>query len=154
LGSSSSRPPSPSPSDARRWGCESQAELERTRPPAKVTATFADAGVELAPAQLPRAVVGTGLPYRGARAYRYDSERATLWVLVCRGRCAAPPRGLDRRFAIDGRYLRQFSTLGNNIAIFASDNDRRSGRELQARVQHIVNHLDVAEEYGSRCYTA
>jgi hypothetical protein len=44
------------------------------------------------------------------------------------------------------------SPLGNNIAIVTTDNDRRSGRQLQARVQHIVNDLDVAEEHGSRCY--
>jgi hypothetical protein len=73
-------------------------------------------------------------------------------VVVCRGRCAAAPPGLDRPRQIGGRYLRQFSSLGNNIAIFMTDNDRRSGRELQARVQHVVNDLDVAEEYGSRCY--
>jgi hypothetical protein len=138
--------------DARRWGCKSQAELERTRPPAEVAAAFADAGVQLTPAQLPHAVVGNGVRYRGAAAYRYDSERATLWVLVCRRRCGGAPPGLDRRLPVDGRYLRQFSSLGNNIAIFTTDNDRRSGRELQARVQHIVNDLDVAEEYGSRCY--
>jgi hypothetical protein len=48
--------------------------------------------------------------------------------------------------------MRQFSALGNNIAIFVTDNDRRSGRQLQARVQQVLNQLDVAEEYGSRCY--
>lgn len=138
--------------DARRWGCKSQAELERTRPPAEVAGAFADADVPLTPTRLPRAVVGTGAPSRGATAYRYDSERATLWVLVCRARCAGAPAGLDRRLPVEGRYLRQFSALGNNIAIFTTDNDRRSGRELQARVQHIVDDLDVVEEYGSRSY--
>jgi hypothetical protein len=115
-------------------------------------AAFADAGVQLTPARLPRAVVGTDLPYRGASAYRYDGERATLWVLVCRARCASAPRRLDRRLPVNGRYLRQFSTLGNNIAMFTTDSDRRSGRKLQERVQHVMNELDVAEEYGSRCY--
>jgi hypothetical protein len=138
--------------DARRWGCKSQAELERTRPRGDVDAAFADAGVPLTPTRLPRAVVGTARLYRGATAYRYDSERATLWVLVCPRRCAGAPPGLDRRPLVDGRYLRQFSTLGNNIAIFTTDSDRRSGVQLQARVQHIVNDLDVAEENGSRCY--
>ena len=79
-------------------------------------------------------------------------ERATLWILVCRARCASAPPGLDRSVPIDGRYLRQFSTLGNNIAIFITDNDRRSGRELQASVQHVVNDLDVAYDSGSCCY--
>jgi hypothetical protein len=138
--------------DAGRWGCKSQAELERTRPLAEIAAAFAEAGAELTPTQLPRAVVGRGRAYRGATAYRYDRERATLWVLVCPARCAGARPGLDRPVLVDGRYLRQFSTLGNNIAIFTTDNDRRSGGQLQARVQHIVNDLDVVEEYGSRCY--
>jgi hypothetical protein len=137
---------------AGRWGCRSQAELERTRPPAEVTAAFADAGFHLTPTHLPDAVVGTALPARGVSTYRYESEPATLWILVCRVRCADAPPGLDRRLPVDGRSLRQFSTLGNNIAIFMTDNDRRSGREFQERVQHVVNELDVAEEYGSRCY--
>src|SRR5919204_2864188 len=121
--------------DVRRWGGKSQAELERTRPPAGIVAAFADAGVQLTPARLPRTVVGSDPGYRGARAYRYESERATLWVLVCRRRCASAPPGLDRRLAIDGRYLRQFSVLANNIAVFTTADDRRSGRQLQTRVQ-------------------
>lgn len=48
--------------------------------------------------------------------------------------------------------MRQFSTLGSNIAIFMTDSDRSSGHELQAQVQHVVNGLDAAEEYGSRSY--
>jgi hypothetical protein len=105
------------------------------------------------PTPPPRAVGGEDRAYRVARAYRYDGERATLWVLVCRSRCAGAPRGLrDPPLVIAGRRVRQFSTLGNNVAAFTTDNDRRSGRELQADVQHVLNDLDAAEEYGSRCY--
>jgi hypothetical protein len=79
--------------DPGHWGCKSQAELERRRLPTEVVAAFADAGVQLAPTRLPRAVVGADRAYRGGTADRYDSERATLWVFVCRARCAgAPPR--------------------------------------------------------------
>lgn len=138
--------------NAGRLGCKSQSELERSRPSEEVVAAFADAGVQLDPERPPPAVLGNDRPYRSVSVYRYDSERATLWVLVCRARCASAPAGLDRPLVIDGRQLRQFSTLGNNIAIFMTDNDRRSGRRLQARVQHVVNDLDVAEDYGSRCY--
>ena len=138
--------------DVGRWGCKSQAELERTRSPAEITAAFADAGVELKPVRPPRVVVGNDRPYRGARAYRYESERATLWILVCRGRCAGAPAGLGRPRLVEGRQLRQFSALGNNIAVFTTDTDRRSGPQLQARVQHVLNDLDVAEDPGSRCY--
>lgn len=60
-------------------------------------------------------------------------ERATLWMVVCRARCARAPAGLDRDLQIDGRYLRQFSTPGNNIAIFTTDKDRE-WRSRRARV--------------------
>jgi hypothetical protein len=135
-----------------RWGCKSQAELERTRPPAEVVDAFADAGVAIVAEPLPRVVVGFDRPYRGARTYTHETEQATLWVLVCRVRCAGAPHGLSERPVVEGRRMRQFSALGNNIAVFLTDNDRRSGRALQARVQHVLNDLDVAEEYGSRCY--
>jgi hypothetical protein len=135
-----------------RWGCRSQAELERTRSPEEVVDAFADAGVAVVPELLPRVVVGSDRPYRGARAFTSETERATLWVLVCRARCAGAPKGLSNRPIVDGRPMRQFSALGNNIAVFTTDNDRRSGRALQARVQHVLNDLDVAEEVGSRCY--
>jgi hypothetical protein len=135
-----------------RWGCKSQAELERTRPPEEVIDAFADSGVGLVAEPLPREVFSDDRPYQGARAYTYDTERATLWVLVCRTRCAGAPHGLSERPMVEGRTMRQFSALGNNIAVFTTDNDGRSGRALQARVQQIINDLDVAEEYGSRCY--
>ncbi len=138
-------------SSGSRWGCRSQDELERLRPPAEIVEAFSEAGAWLSLAELPRAVVGNDGPYQGASAYRYDGERATLWVLVCRARCAGVPAGLDRPLAIDNRYLRQFSALGNNVAIFMTDNDRRSGGQLQARFQHVVNDFDVAEDPGSRC---
>lgn len=138
--------------DVRRWGCKSQAELERTRSPNEVTAAFANAGFRLTTARFPGEVIGTAVRYRGAAIYRYDSERATLWLLVCRERCTSAPPGLDRQTRIEGRYLRLFATLGNNIALFTTDKDRRSAEVLKARVQHVVNDLDIAEESGSRCY--
>ena len=138
--------------NAGRWGCKSQAELERSHPREDVVAAFADAGFPLAPAAPPGVVVGDDPHYRGATAYRYDSRRATFWILVCRTRCAGAPEGLDRPRAVDGRQLRLFAALGNNIGFFTTDNDRRSGRQLQGRVQHVLNDLDSAEDPDSRCY--
>jgi hypothetical protein len=138
--------------DARRWGCKSQAELERTRARDGVVQSFADAGVALVSKPLPRVVVGSDRHYEGAHAYAYATQRASLWVLVCPARCSDAPSGLDEHPVVEGRTVRQFSTLGNNIAVFASDNDRRSGQALEAQVQPVLNDLDVAEEYGSRCY--
>jgi hypothetical protein len=138
--------------DVGRWGCKSQAELERSRPRDEVVAAFADAGFHLEPVPPPGAVVGDDPRYRRASAYRYDSERATFWILVCRTRCPDAPRGLDRPRVVDGRQLRLFAALGNNIGFFTADNDRRSGRQLQGRVQHVLNDLDSAEDPDSRCY--
>ena len=138
------------------WGCPSQAELQRPRPPGEVAAAFADAGISLVRTRLPEAVVRDDPAHRGATTYRYATPRARLYVLVCALRCIDAPRGLRNQPVSVGtprQRVRQFSTLGNNIAIFMTDNDRRSGRELQARVQPILNDLDSSHQPGDRCYT-
>ena len=137
------------------WGCPSQAELERQRSPEDVISAFADRGVKLARTPLPR-TVSRDRDYRHAIAYRHVTPRAALFVLVCKARCVDAPQGLrTERIAVGDRsrqHARQFSTLGNNIAVFMTDNDRRSGRVLQARVQPALDELDAAVPYGSRCY--
>jgi hypothetical protein len=138
---------------AGAWGCPSQAELERPRSEEDVVFTFAEHGVALARTPLPRAV-SREREYREAVAYRYAAPRATLFVLVCRTRCANAPRLLTRQIRV-GRapqHVRQISALGNNITVFTTDADRRSGARLQARVQAALDALDVAVPYGSRCY--
>lgn len=137
------------------WGCPSQAELERPRSEQDVVSAFAETGVQLARTPLPRAV-SADREYRHAIAYRHLTPRAALFVLVCKTRCVGAPQGLRKEpIAVGGRsrrHIRQFSTLGNNIAVFTTDNDRRSGRELQARVQATLNELDAAVPYASHCY--
>ena len=141
-----------------RLGCPSQRELERPRSAEEVVSAFADVGVALTRTSLPR-----GFPRRGeylhAVAYWYVPTPAALFVLVCETRCVNAPEGHLRlrkeRIPVGPRsrqHIRQFSTLGNNIAVFMTDNDRRSGRELQARVQPVLNELDAAEDPDSRCY--
>jgi hypothetical protein len=120
-----------------------------------VVAAFADQGVALVRTPLPRAVVADDDAYRGAVAYRHFTTHAGLFVLVCRSRCVNAPPGLRRESRVPGRAthrLRQFSTLGNNIAVFSTNSDGRSGRRLQARVQPVLNELDAAEDPDSRCY--
>jgi hypothetical protein len=140
-----------------RWSCPSQAELERPRPAEEVVVAFEDRGVTLAPTTLPEAVVRGDAAYRGATAYRLFTERAGLFVLVCKARCANAPQGLREEpiATTAGRPrqdIRQFSTLGNNIAIFVTDNDGRSGQRLQARVQPVLDELDAAVPIDSHCY--
>ena len=137
------------------WGCPSQAELQRPRPPEKVAAAFADAGFTLVRTPLPRAGARADRAARGAATYRYATARARLYVLVCGVRRFDPPRRLRRPVSVGTprQQVRQFSTLGNNIAIFMTDNDRGSGRQLQARVQPVLNDLDSSHQPGDRCYT-
>ena len=141
-----------------RLGCPSQRELERPRSAEEVVSAFADAGVTLTRTRLPRGFARSR-EYLHAVAYRYTTAPAALFVLVCEARCVNAPEGLLRlrkeRIAVGAgsrQRIRQFSTLGNNIAVFMTDNDRRSGRELQARVQPVLNELDAAEGPDSRCY--
>ena len=139
-----------------RWGCPSQAELERTRAPEEVVDAFSDRGARL---------VQTGLPpggwrrieaYQGATVYRYARGRAAIFVLVCKVKCRglpSSPRAAPIPVSGASRQkIRQISVLGNNIVVFTTDNDRRSGRYLQARVQPAMDDLDVAVPYESRCY--
>jgi hypothetical protein len=142
-----------------RWGCPSQAELERARAPGDVVGAFADGGVRLVRTQLPHAVAREDAAYRHARVYRHvtsrAASRAALFVLVCEARCTDAPRLRERDIPIASRSrqrVRQISSLGNNIAVLVTDNDGRSGRELQARVQPILIGLDAAQDPESRCY--
>ena len=140
-----------------RWSCPSQAELERDRSPDEVVHAFAERGIELVQASPPAAIIGRARAYRGASAYRYVTERAALYVVVCRTRCVNAPPGLReaRVLVAPGQRpqrLRQFSTLGNNIATFTTDNDGYSGRALHLRVEPALNELDAAVAPDSHCY--
>lgn len=140
-----------------RWSCPSQAELERPRSADEVVDTFADHGVELEPTALPLEVVSDYRAYRAASAYRYVSPRATLYVLVCKQRCVDAPgdvRAVPVVVAADmpPQRVRQFSTLGNNIASFATDNDGHSARKLTLRLVAVFSELDTAVSRDSHCY--
>ena len=138
-----------------RWGCPSQAELERARSQREVVAAFADRGVRLSPTGLPRAFFGDDKSYRGVAAYRHVTRQAALFVLVCEARCLAAPLALPNEIEVAPgarQRLRQFSTLGNNIAVFVTDTDRRSGRRLNERIGPVLNDLDAAHDSDSRCY--
>jgi hypothetical protein len=118
-------------------------------------AAFGDRGLKLVPTQLPRAVLGDEKAYRRAATYRHVTKHAALFVLVCEIRCAAAPRVLANEIPVAARNrqrLRDFSTLGTNVALFVTDNDGHSGRRLHAHVQPALRRLDAAEDPESRCY--
>lgn len=137
------------------WGCPSQAELERPRSPKEVASAFAVEGVQLTRTRWPGVIPWSGA-YRNALAYRHTTPRAALFVVVCEARCVNAPPGLrEERIGVGGgrrQHLRQFSTLGNNLAVFVTDEDGHSGRQLHARLRQVLNELDAAVPYGSRCY--
>ena len=138
------------------WACPSRSELERSRSLDEVRAAFAEQGAELVPAALPAGGWRRVQAYRRATVLRYSTERASVYVLVCRRKCAivpVEPRALPVAVPAGGLHrIRQISGLGNNLLVFFTDNDRRSTRRLQTRVQPALNDLDAAVAYGSRCY--
>ncbi|HEV8688190.1 MAG TPA: hypothetical protein VGQ84_13000 [Gaiellaceae bacterium] len=138
-----------------RLGCPSQAELERARAPKEVVGAFADRGLRLVRIQLPRAVPRDDTAYRHAVAYRHVTRRAALFVFVCEARCRNGPRLRELDIPVVGRarqHVRLIATLGNNVAIFVTDNNGYSGRHLLANVGPILNGLDAAEDPESHCY--
>ena len=95
-----------------RWGCPSQAELERAREPEEVLAAFADDGIRLVPATLlPGALLGDRR-YRGAQVYHYVTKRAALFVLVCKVRCGlyVPPQ-TTRRYTWNTSAYSRFTLM-------------------------------------------
>jgi hypothetical protein len=140
-----------------RSRCASQAELQRPRGAEEVVAAFAGDRITLHRTVVPSTVVGDARPYHGATAYRYVTRRAALYVVICRTRCVEPPVDLGETPVIvvpdrPPQQLRQFASLGNNIATYATDDDRRSARRLVSRAQPALNALDAAVPVDSHCY--
>lgn len=139
--------------DALDWGCLPRAQLERPLSTDEVVDAFAEKGLALEPAQVP--VV---LP-RGTRAYRCESEDATVFVFVCDDLCTEggpdqlpdvsntvfkSEQGAPRRM----RHGRAFL----NVEVWVADADRRSAQELLPRLDPLVNRLSRTIRPDDRCY--
>ena len=131
-----------------RWGCPSQAELERLRTPEEVVLAFEKSGLELEPATWSRELRGAGA-YRGALLFRHDAPGATLHVLVCKVRC-----GISRFQLRPGRARERFRfgfVPGNNVAGWIGGEDQSAAR-LRTAIGKPLGELDTSVDPDSRCY--
>lgn len=132
-----------------RWGCPSQAELDRLRTPAEVEAAFDKSGLELGRTTWP-------LELRRARAYRdlvvlrHDEPGATLFVVVCEVRCEVPRSQI--RPGLPRRRIRFGFSLGNNVAGWIAGDDRHATSRLRRAISEPGAELDTGVDPNSRCY--
>ena len=138
--------------DIVRWGCPSQAELDRTQSVEDVTAAFVRHELPLEPIPLPAWLPPTEPAYRGAQAFRHAAQGATVYVLVCRQRCA-----ISRfRFGEARRVVEQRWRLGidanNNVPIWVTEADRHSGARMLEAIAGPLKDVQPYIAYGSRCY--
>jgi hypothetical protein len=132
-----------------RWGCPSQAELERLRTPVEVEAAFRRSGLELVRTAWRRELRGAR-PYRGALVFRHSAKGATLYVLVCEVRCGIS-RGQLRHGTPRERFRFGFA-MGNNVAGWIAGDDRRAAARLRHALSEPLAELDAGVDPDSRCY--
>lgn len=135
-----------------RWGCPSQAELDRVQSVEDVTEAFAEHGLPLEPIPQPAWLPPREPAYRGALAFRHRARGATVYVLVCRQRCA-----ISRfRFGEARRVGEQRWRLGigsnNNVPVWVTEDDPRSGARLLDAISDPLRRVHPSIAYGSRCY--
>ncbi len=137
-----------------RWGCPSQAELDRLRTPAEVIDAFDDHGIDLAQVRLPP-VLANGAPvYRDAVLYRHSTVSATAFILVCEMRCAISRYQLTRTGGgvPAGKGWHVGMILGNNVAAWVTADTSRSGAHLSERTTSGLGDVDRGVDADGRCY--
>lgn len=138
--------------DVWRWGCPTDADLDRAQSVEGVAAAFAWHGMALEPISLPVWLPPSEPAYRGAQAFRYQASGATAYVLVCRERCAISRFRFGEARRVGEQRWRLGMDSNNNVPIWVTEVNRRAGTRMleaiagpQARVQPYI-------AYGSRCY--
>jgi hypothetical protein len=135
------------------WGCPSSAELERPLSAGEVLDAFAENGLALEPTVSPVALPS------GARAYRGETEGATLFIVICDDLCTdgGPDQLPDMSevvFRSEQDALRRMRHGWGflNIEIWVADADRRSTQPLVRRLHPTVNDLSRTIPTDDRCY--
>jgi hypothetical protein len=131
-----------------RWGCPSQAELERPLAPQEARDAFARHDLELTPMSWP-AELRRARSYAGAAVLRYTQGTAAVTVIVCRARCEIT-RFQIRPGIPRGRFRGGYNL--RNLVDWVAADDRRSQAQLLPAVHAAIDDLDSSPEYGSRCY--
>jgi len=135
-----------------RWGCPSQAELDRLQSVEDVTSAFARHDLPLESIQLPVWLPPAEPAYRGARAFRHAPPGATVYVLVCRQRCAISRFRFGEARKVGEQRWRLGLDSNNNVPIWVTEADRRAGRRMLAAIAPVLREVHPYIEYGSRCY--
>ena len=135
-----------------RWGCPTDEELNRHQSVEDVRSAFEDSGLPLERIPPPVWLPPSEPAYRGAQAFRHATPRDSVYVLVCRQRCA-----ISRfRFGEARRLGEQRWRLGldsnNNVPIWVTETDRRAGRQMLENLTPALREVHPYVEYGSRCY--
>lgn len=135
------------------WGCPSSADLERPLTLREAVEAFAEEGFALEPTR-----IAVPLP-SGARAYRHETDGATLLVLICDNACiegGGDPFPDMSRVVLkskqgDVRQVRHgWSFL--NLDLWVADEDRRSAQQLVRQLDPVVNDLSRTIPPDDRCY--
>ncbi len=137
-----------------RWGCPSDAERTKLRAPEEVVDAFDNHDLELAQVPLPP-VLANGAPvYNGAVLYRHSTTSATAFVLVCKTRCATSQYQLNRSGGgvPVGQRWHIGIIGGNNVVMWITAADRRSGAELSRQTTPGYGDIRGAIDPDSRCY--
>ncbi len=138
--------------DVVRWGCPSQAELQRVQSVEDVVVAFARHDLELESIPLPAWLPPTESAYRGAVALRHIAPGATVYLLLCRQRCAISwPRFAEAREVGEQRW-RIGMSANNNVPIWVTEANGPAGARVLETTAGARRDIHPYVEYGSRCY--
>lgn len=135
-----------------RWGCPTDEELNRNQSVEEVVTAFEDSGLTLEAIPLPVWVPPTEPAYRGARAFRHATPRATVYVLVCRQRCAISRFRFGEARKVGEQRWRLGIDSNNNVPLWVTETDRRAGAQMLEAITPALRRVQPYVEYGSRCY--
>ena len=135
-----------------RWGCPTNEELNRDKSVKEVVAAFEYGDVPLERISTPAWLPPTEPAYRGAQAFRYAAPHATVYVLVCRQRCAISRFrfGAAREVGEQRWYMGLDSN--NNVPIWVTEARPRAGLRALETTARARREVQPYIEYGSRCY--
>lgn len=106
------------------WGCPTEAELNRMQDVEDVKASFARHDLPLEPIPLPVWLPPTEPAYRGAQAFQHASSGATVYVVVCRQRCAISRFRFGEARRVGEQRWRLGLDSNNNVPIWITEATR------------------------------
>lgn len=133
------------------WGCPTQVELQRVRSVEEVTAAFESSGVSLEAVSLAFALPRRGPAYDGAQAFRHAVPGATLYVAVCRQRCAFARHQIAYSRSPQ-RFYMGFIPGNNVVAWITHARNPSAAARLHEALGEPLSKVDTGIDSDSRCY--